>query len=158
TLSYAWSASGGAKTGGNQQSTQVDTNGLAPGSYTVTANVTSNKKNETATCNAAFTVKERPKNAPTATCSASAQTGKPGDPLSFSANASSPDAGVKVASYNWTVSAGTITSGQGTNQIAVDTSGLQGQSVTATSQVNDDRGLSATCSASANVEAPPPPP
>jgi hypothetical protein len=34
--------------------------------------------------------------------------------------------------YNWSVSAGTITSGQGTSTITVDTTGLGGQSVTAT--------------------------
>jgi hypothetical protein len=157
TLSYAWTASGGAKVSGKSQSTQVDTTGLAPGSYTVTSNITSNKKNEVATCSANFTVKERPRNAPTITCSAGAQTVKPGEPLSFSANASSPDAGVKIAKIDWTVSAGTISSGQGTNQISVDTSGANG-TVTASAQATDDRGLTGACSATANVEAPAPPP
>lgn len=156
TLSYAWSASGGAKVSGNAQSTQVDTNGLAPGNYTVTGNITSNKKSDVANCNASFTVKERPKNPPTVTCSASASNVKPGEPLSFTANASSPDAGVKISSINWTVSAGTITSGQGTPQISVNTEGTSG-SVTATAQATDDRGLAASCSATSSVEAPSPP-
>jgi outer membrane protein OmpA-like peptidoglycan-associated protein len=156
-LTYAWTASGGAKTSGNAQSTQVDTTGLAPGSYTVTANVTGHK-NEVATCNASFTVKERPKNPPTCTMSASAQTVKPGERINFSANASSPDQGVTISKTDWSVSAGTIASGQGTNQIAVDTSGLTGASVTATAQVTDSRGLTGACSATTNVEAPPPPP
>ncbi len=81
---------------------------------------------------------------------------KPGDPLSFTANASSPDAGVKISSINWSVSAGTITSGQGTPQIGVNTQGVSG-SVTATAQATDDRGLTATCSATSSVEAPPVP-
>ncbi|HEY0171090.1 MAG TPA: hypothetical protein VGB98_08700, partial [Pyrinomonadaceae bacterium] len=37
--------------------------------------------------------------------------------------------------YNWTVSAGTITSGQGTDSIEVDTTGLGDQTVTATATV-----------------------
>ena len=154
TLTYSWTASGGAKVSGNAQSTQVDTGGLAPGSYTVTANITSNKKHEVASCNASFTVKERPKNPPSITCSVSAQSVQAGQPLSFSANASSPDAGVKIAKVDWSVSAGTIASGQGTSQISVDTGGGSG-SITATAQATDDRGLTNSCSATANVVAPP---
>lgn len=45
-------------------------------------------------------------------------------------------------SYNWTVSAGKITSGQGTSSITVDTTGLAGSSVEAVVQVN---GLPETC-------------
>src|SRR5205823_13125607 len=44
--------------------------------------------------------------------------------------------------YNWTVSAGTITSGQGTTSITVDTKGLGGQTVTATVEVG---GVEPTC-------------
>jgi hypothetical protein len=44
--------------------------------------------------------------------------------------------------YKWTVSAGTITSGQGTSVITVSTDGLGGQEVTATVQVS---GLDAAC-------------
>jgi hypothetical protein len=45
-------------------------------------------------------------------------------------------------SYNWTVSAGTIESGQGTSSITVDTTGLAGISVEATVQVT---GLPEAC-------------
>jgi hypothetical protein len=47
------------------------------------------------------------------------------------------------ATYNWSVSAGTITSGQGTTTITVDTAGLGGQSVTATVTVG---GADPSCS------------
>jgi hypothetical protein len=53
--------------------------------------------------------------------------------------------------YNWTVSAGTIIEGQGTNTIKVDTTGLAGQSVTATLSMG---GYNLDCSASCSVGVP----
>jgi hypothetical protein len=47
-----------------------------------------------------------------------------------------------AATYTWTLSAGTIASGQGTPQITVDTSGLAGNSVTATVELG---GLASEC-------------
>jgi len=55
-----------------------------------------------------------------------------GGNLVFSADVSGGDKNV-MPTYNWTVSAGTISSGQGTSSIQVDTTGLAGDStVTAT--------------------------
>src|SRR5579884_1157273 len=71
TLRYSWTSTGG-KTSGNAASTQVDTAGLNPGSYTVTSNIATGKKNETATCTANFTVKQP--NPPTISCSANPTT------------------------------------------------------------------------------------
>ncbi len=56
---------------------------------------------------------------------------KDGESLTFIANVSGGKQGVSV-SYNWSVSAGSIESGQGTAVIQVNTKGLAGQSVTAT--------------------------
>jgi hypothetical protein len=53
-----------------------------------------------------------------------------GTPVTIKANIG--PATPAVSSYNWTVSAGTITSGQGTDTITVDTAGKGGQSITAT--------------------------
>lgn len=50
--------------------------------------------------------------------------------------------------YNWTVSNGTISKGQGTSTVAVDTTGIVGGSVTATVAVG---GYSRTCQASASA-------
>jgi hypothetical protein len=49
--------------------------------------------------------------------------------------------------YNWSVSAGTISSGQGTSSIQVDTAGLGGQTVTATVELG---GLDPSCSRTAS--------
>jgi hypothetical protein len=58
--------------------------------------------------------------------------------------------------YNWSVSAGTITGGQGTSSITVDTAGLGGQSVTATVDVGGfDPSCSRSASCTTSVETPP---
>jgi hypothetical protein len=77
-------------------------------------------------------------------------------PITFTANVSG---GAKVApTYSWTVSAGTISSGQGTSSISVDTTGIDGQSVTATVDVGGygygcRTSNSSTTSVARNVEA-----
>jgi hypothetical protein len=53
--------------------------------------------------------------------------------------------------YNWTVSAGSIISGQGTNTIKVDTTGLAGQTVRATLSVD---GYTLGCSADCAITIP----
>ena len=60
--------------------------------------------------------------------------GQYGQPLTVSANVAGGDPEAEVK-YNWMVSAGTIIAGQGTPSITVDTTGLGGQSVTATVEV-----------------------
>jgi tetratricopeptide (TPR) repeat protein len=57
-----------------------------------------------------------------------------GQPAEFSAHVSGGDPAVKPE-FNWTVSAGTIASGQGTATVQVDTNGLQGRPITAYVQV-----------------------
>ena len=69
-----------------------------------------------------------------------------GAPITFTASLSggAPDL---AATYNWSVSAGTISSGQGTSSITVDTAGIGGQSVTATVDIG---GVAANCTKSAS--------
>jgi hypothetical protein len=57
--------------------------------------------------------------------------------------------------YKWTISAGTITSGQGTSAITVSTAGLGGQTLTATVEVG---GIDPTCSRTASCSTPVKPP
>jgi hypothetical protein len=58
-----------------------------------------------------------------------------GTPATVSANVSGGyEPGLKLK-YNWVLSAGVITSGQGTPTITIDTNGLAGESVTATVEV-----------------------
>jgi hypothetical protein len=57
------------------------------------------------------------------------------EPMTFSANISGGDPNMNPK-YNWQVSAGRIISGQGTLQISVDRSGIEGESITATVEVD----------------------
>ena len=63
-----------------------------------------------------------------------------GQSLYFSVNVSGGDVN---PTYNWSVSAGVISSGQGTSVITVDSTGIDGQSVTATVELG---GLAPQCS------------
>ena len=69
-----------------------------------------------------------------------------GTPATFTANFAQGTPTVSET-YNWTVSAGTITSGQGTSSITVDTKGVGGGSVTATVEVG---GVDPTCNRTAS--------
>jgi hypothetical protein len=71
-------------------------------------------------------------------------------PLTFSTTVTGGSANVAPL-YNWTVSAGRIIQGQGTNSITVDTKGLTGQTVKATVSI---AGYNLDCSASCSVSIP----
>jgi hypothetical protein len=72
---------------------------------------------------------------------------EPGMALVFNATISGPTHTTKPE-FKWTVSAGTITSGQGTDVITVDTAGLGGQEVRATAELT---GAPSGCKASASI-------
>jgi hypothetical protein len=81
-----------------------------------------------------------------------------GGTITFTANVSGGDPNV-TPTYNWTVSAGTIASGQGTSSITVETTGLGGQTVTATVDVGGyDRSCSTSDSCTTSVTKAPQPP
>jgi len=148
TVTYAWSSSGG-KVSGTGETGSVDTTGLAPGSYSVSATATDakEKKNNTASCSAPFTVKTP--RAPTATCSASPQTIKPGDSFTLSVAAESLDD--SSLSYSYSSSAGSI-AGTGNSATETTSAANAGSTITATANVVDGRGLSTTCSAAVTVQ------
>lgn len=91
----------------------------------------------------AASAQEKAVSCPTVTvsCPDSVQVG---EELTFTVSVSGGDADVQPT-YNWTVSAGTISSGQGTSTIVVDTAGTGGQTITATVDVG---GFSRECSTS----------
>jgi outer membrane protein OmpA-like peptidoglycan-associated protein len=156
TVTYSWTGNGGTVTGKDNGAT-IDTNGAAPGSYTVTAKVTDPKtnKNNEATCTANYTIKPLPpKNPPTMSVSANPTDLVPGGTVNLSANCSSPD-GVPVSVANWTSTAGSI-SGTGTSA-SLDTTNLPPGPVTVTATCTDSRGLTAQATTQINIQAPPPP-
>jgi hypothetical protein len=123
TLHYSWSATGG-KVQGQDANANIDTTGLNPGSYTVTASVNDGKK-ANAQCNATYTVKERPKHPPQISCSANPATVQSGTPSTVTCDCKSPDTApdynVTTSITNWSASGGRI-SGTG-NTATLDTAG-----------------------------------
>ncbi len=162
TVSIGWTATGGLKVQGADTATaSVDTKGLNPGSYTLTANVTDPRSSKAkATCNSTFAVKERPKNAPQISCSASPSTVQAGTPSTISCTCSTPDNAadnpVTVSVANWAASTGKL-SGSG-DTATLDTAGAAAGPISVTATCTDSRGLTSNGNATVNVENPPPPP
>ncbi|MCI0355321.1 MAG: OmpA family protein [Acidobacteria bacterium] len=152
TLSYTWSSTGGSVQGTDSAAT-VDTNGLGPGSYTVTARISDGKKGS-ASCSASFSVKEPPRNPPRISCSANPTTVMSGDASTISCSCNSPDN--RSLSYSWTASSGRLSESGATAQL--DTAGLPASTVTIHTTCTDDRGLSDSTSTQVSVTVPPPPP
>src|SRR3954468_14027878 len=150
-VAYSWSATGG-KPSGTEATTNVDTTGLAAGTYTVSARVSDAKDSkESASCQASFAVKEQPKNSPQISCSANPATVTSGNPSAVTCTCTSPD-NRKVSITNWVASAGKVSGNEG--NATVDTAGLQAGPVSVNATCTDDRGLTATGNANVNVEVP----
>jgi outer membrane protein OmpA-like peptidoglycan-associated protein len=152
TVKYSWNGTG-VRVSGSDASTQIDTTGLQPGSYVVTANLSDGRKNGSASCSARFTVKEpRP---PVISCSADPSSVPMGGTSAIHSRASSPD-GRRLA-YSYSATAGDITGTGDTGKL--NTRDAQPGLITVTCNVNDDRNPPLTGSASTQVavEAPPPP-
>jgi len=156
TLSYSWSSTGGKVTSKDATAT-IDTNGVAGGSYTVTARVTDPKmkKGGEASCTATFTVKEPPKNPPTMSCSANPTSVQAGTASTISCTCTSPDS-VPVTVSAWTASGGSLSGSGGT--ATLDTTGASAGPITVSATCTDSRGLTASASTQVTVEVPPPPP
>lgn len=73
-------------------------------------------------------------------------------PLTFTSNFSGGTPGINPV-YNWTVSAGTIIEGQGTDRIKVDTTGMAGQTIRASLSLG---GYNLECAADCAVTIPAP--
>jgi len=156
TLTYSWSSTGGKVTG-KDTTASIDTNGVAGGSYTVTAHVSDAKmkKGGDASCTANFTVKEPPKNPPTMSCSANPTTVQTGATSTITCTCTSPD-NVAVNVGSWTASGGNISGGG--NSATLNTTGATAGPITVNATCTDSRGLTASSSSTVTVENPPPPP
>jgi|GEM_PF-200875 len=161
-LLYTWSVTGGTLSGEGRQVTW-DLSGVQLGTYTATVEVDDGNMHK-ATGSTTVTVADCtgcvPPPPPCPTVSVSCPTDVDvGQPITFTASVSGGDAGA-TWTYNWSVSAGTITSGQGTSTINVDTSGIGGQSVTATVSIGgaDPSCTGTTASCTTSVRPPPPVP
>ncbi len=158
-LLYTWSVTGGRLSGEGRQVTW-DLSGVQNGTYTATVEVNDGnmgKANGSATVTVADCTGcvKPPPPCPTVSVSCPSEV-DPNQPITFTASVSGGEAGATFT-YNWSVSAGTITSGQGTSTITVDTANLGGQSVTATVSIGgaDPSCTGTTASCTTTVKVPP---
>lgn len=159
-LTYNYTVSGG-RIVGSGANVSWDLTGVQPGTYTITSAVddgcgvcgtTQTKTVTVATCTDCKPICA----CPTLSVSGPSSAIRTGDAATFTATVSGGSQ--TNVTYNWTVSGGSITSGQGTPSITVDTAGLTGQEITATVEIGGD--VCAECiktaSSSATIEVPPP--
>ena len=144
TLLYSWSVTGG-KVSGDGKNVSWDLTGAMAGTYTATVTV-NDGNSHTATDSTSVTIAKcrgcNPPPCPPVSASGPSEVDQ-GAPINYVASVNASN-----VTYNWSVSAGTITGGQGTSAITVDTTGLGGQSVTATVEVG---GLAAACGRTAST-------
>jgi hypothetical protein len=158
-LLYTWSVTGGRLTG-EGRSVTWDLSGVANGTYTATVEVDDGNQHKVSG-SATVTVADctgcvaPPPPCPVVSVSCPSDVG-PNEPITFTASVREGPPGA-TWTYNWSVSAGTISSGQGTSTITVDTANLAGQSVTATVSIGgaDPSCTGTTASCTANVRTPP---
>jgi hypothetical protein len=158
-LLYTWSVTGGRLSGEGRQVTW-DLTGAANGSYTATVEV-NDGNGGTANGSATVTVADcpdcvkPPPPCPTVSVSCPSEV-DPNQPITFTASVTGGDSAATYT-YNWSVSAGTISSGQGTSTITVDTANLAGQSVTATVSIGgaDPSCTGTTSSCTTSIKVPP---
>ena len=152
---YSWS---GAGVTGSGTSASVSTGTLAPGSYTVKAEVKEGrpgkeglKPGQTADCSSSFTV--QPWGQPTVSCLASPGTINPGDKSTVTATGLSPQN--RPLTYSYSATSGTINSGGST--ATFDSTGAPTGAIAITCNVADDKGGTATSGTTVTITAPPPP-
>jgi len=160
-LTYNYTVSGG-RIVGQGANVSWDLSGAHTGTYTVTSAVDDGcgvcGATKTQTVTVAQCADCRPPK-PTCACPSLSVSGpsgivSPGSPMTFTATSSGD------VTYNWSVSNGTISSGQGTSSITVDTTGLAGQNVTATvniggSAIDPTCGCPTSASETSSVQARP---
>ncbi|HEX3085659.1 MAG TPA: hypothetical protein VHP99_14100, partial [Pyrinomonadaceae bacterium] len=152
TLLYSYNVTGG-RISGDGANVSWDLSGMSPGTYTATVDVddgcgciTSATTTVTiANCGDCVPILVCPTF--NVTCPSEVEDGSP---ATFSATFTQGTPQVSET-YNWTVSAGTITSGQGTSTITVDTKGTGGQTITATVEIG---GLDPTCNRTTSCSTP----
>jgi len=156
TLNYTWNTTGGQITG-KGSTANIDTNGLAGGSYSATAHISDPrmKKDGEASCMATFNVKESPRNPPNVSCSASPSTVQTGALSTISCVCTSPD-NAPVTVGGWTASGGSI-SGSGSTA-TLDPSTASPGPITVSATCTDSRGLNTQAVTQVMVENPPPSP
>jgi hypothetical protein len=148
---YTWKTNGGRLKPDQAQAT-IDTAGLAPGEYEVSAHVVQGMKaRQQASCTTPFTIK--PFEPPTLSCSANPSTATAGTVIDISTTGTSPQN--RPLTYSYTASAGQLTATGPTAKLS--TAGLGATTITVTCNVVDDLGQSAQANTQVTLTVPPTP-
>jgi hypothetical protein len=153
-LVYTWTVTGGKITGDGKNVTW-DLTGSMAGNYTASVQV-SDGTHPPVSGSTSVAIANCPDcHPPCPTVAVSCPDSvEQGAAITFSANVGS--GGPSNVTYNWSVSAGSISGGQGSSSITVDTAGLGGQTVTATLELGGlDPSCTRTASCSTSVKPPP---
>ncbi len=152
-MRYTWKTTGG-RIDSDGANPVWDLTGVAPGTYIASVDVTTGDARCTAFATVPVAVIACPplrEVCPNISISCSDAVTM-GTPLTFAADVNGGTLGAQPV-YQWSVSAGTITSGQGTPTISVSTAGLGGQEVRASLTVNGYGGLNCASSCATPVRA-----
>ena len=148
-LTYTWSATGG-KIEGSGPEVRWNSQGLAPGKYTITGKV-DDGRGGTASSSADVTVAARPNRPPTVTCAASPKTVIVGQSVTVTATGTDPDN--DPLTYTFDATSGKVTASGANGQF--DTTGLAPGHYTVNCHADDGRGGKADGSTDIEVQAQP---
>jgi outer membrane protein OmpA-like peptidoglycan-associated protein len=156
-LSYTWTANGGKITNGSSPYARWDSEGVAPGTYTLSLRV-DDGAGKTASCSAPVRVDPKPKPpAPTMSCPADRSSVMAGERVQITANV--VDRSDTPLKYSWQTNGGQlVNASESSPAVQFDTSGLAPGTYTVTGRVENGAGGAADCSTAVTVQQPPPPP
>ena len=154
-IRYRWTANAG-RIEGDGTAVTWDLAGVQPGYYRASVDIDTGSGDEACQAFSSTTVLVNRCPPPVAVCPNVAVSCPDnvvlGEPVTFTSTLTGGASNVAPI-YNWTVSAGRIIEGQGTSSIRVDTTGLAGQTLTATLSME---GYGLECSSSCPVQFPVP--
>jgi outer membrane protein OmpA-like peptidoglycan-associated protein len=156
-LTYTWTANGGKITNGSSPYARWDSEGVAPGTYTLSLRV-DDGAGKTSTCSTNVRVDPKPKPpAPTMSCSADRSSLTAGERAQITATVN--DQSNTALRYSWQANGGQIVNASESSlSVQFDTSGLVPGTYIITGRVENGAGGAADCSTSVTVEQPPAPP
>ena len=156
-LTYTWTANGGKITNGTSPYARWDSEGVAPGTYTLSLRV-DDGAGKTSSCSTNVRVDPKPKPpAPTMSCSADRTSVAAGERAQITATVN--DQSNTALRYSWQANGGQIVGAtESSSSVQFDTSGLAPGSYTVTGRVENGAGGAADCSTSVTVQQPPAPP
>jgi outer membrane protein OmpA-like peptidoglycan-associated protein len=148
-LTYSWSATGG-KVEGTGAEVHWNSQGVAPGKYTITGTV-DDGRGGTASSSTDVTVTARPNRPPTVSCAASPTSVIVGQPVTVTATGTDPDN--DPLTYTFDSGSGKVTANGATGQF--DTKGLAPGHYTVNCHADDGKGGKADGSTDIEVQAAP---